>query len=81
MHARCDLPDLTAANVNLLTDQLLTIGMIPNFDDLADPDVKLGDVRFLDDLSRCGLGLCLRSLRLLLLLLVCSHSLLGLLLF
>ena len=62
MHARCDLPDLAAANVDLLADKLLAIGVIPNFNDLADSDVNLGDVRFLDDLSRCGLGLCLRGL-------------------
>ena len=80
LHAGRDLTHLAVANVNLLADQLLTVGVVPDFNDLADSDVKLGDVRLLDDhLSRLGLGL--NCLWLLLLLLADGHRcVLGLLL-
>ena len=59
-----DLPDLTIANVNLLAPELITFWMLPAFNDLADADIHLSDVRY------NGSGRGLRLLHLLLLLLL-----------
>ena len=64
LNARGDLSDLTIANVVLHTDKLLTVRMVPAFDNLSHTDIHLSDVR--DDRRSSGLWL----LRLLLLFLL-----------
>lgn len=59
-----DLSDLTIANVNLLAPELVTVWMLPAFNDLADADIHLSDIRH----DGSGSGLWLLHLLLLLLL-------------
>ena len=65
LNARSYLSDLTIANVVFHTDKLLTVRMIPAFDNLSHTDIHLSDVR--DD--RCGRSLGFLRLLLLFLLL------------
>ena len=75
LNARSYLSDLSIANVVLHTDKLLTVRMIPAFDNLSHTDIHLSDVR--DD--RCGGSLGFLRLLLLFLLLFLLWLLLFLL--
>lgn len=66
LQTRSYLADLSVANIDLLTPQLLAFRMLPHIDNFADSYVHLGDVR---DFSRgCLSWLCVRILLLILLL-------------